>query len=175
MIRPGTGAARAVYPGMRLFLAVVCLLVAAPAAQAGGFATVGLSSTPAEPEWTVDITVMQHGVTPLTDVTPHVDIAAGATTRTFAARPTGTPGVYRADVVFPHGGRWTYQVRDGFTDISPHTFKAVTIPGGPAAGSGTGGDGGIDLALLVPGLLLLLAAAVLLLMPRTRRAPEPAL
>ena len=51
----------------------------------------------------------------------------------------------------------------------------MTIPGGPAAGSGTGGDGGIDLALLVPGLLLLLAAAALLLLPRTRRAPEPAL
>ncbi|HYI19676.1 MAG TPA: FixH family protein [Solirubrobacteraceae bacterium] len=161
---------------MRLFLAIACLLVAAPAAQAGGFATVGMSSTPADREWTVDITVLQHGVTPLTDVTPHVDIASGATTRTFAARPTGEPGVYRAEVVFPHGGEWTYQVRDGFTDVSPHTFKAVTIPGGPAAGSGTGGDGGIDLALLVPGLLLLLAAAaVLVLVPRTRRAPEPAL
>ncbi len=109
MIRPGTGAARAVYPGMRLFLAVVCLLVAAPAAQAGGFATVGMSSAPTDREWAVDITVLQHGVTPLADVTPHVDISAGATTRTFAARPTGEPGVYRADVVFPHGGEWTYR------------------------------------------------------------------
>jgi hypothetical protein len=175
MPRAGTGAARAVYPGMRLFLAVLFLLVAAPAAQAGGFATVGLSSTPGDREWTVDITVLQHGVTPLEGVTPHVDITAGATTRTFAARPTGTPGVYRADVVFPHGGRWTYQVRDGFTDISPHTFKAVTIPGAPAGAGAAGDDGGIDLVLLVPGLVLLVAAPLLLLLPRLRRAPEPAL
>jgi hypothetical protein len=162
---------------MRRFLAVFLLLVAAPAAQAGGFATVGLSSTPGDREWTVDITVLQHGVTPLDGVTPHVDITAGSTTRTFAARPTGTPGVYRADVVFPHGGRWSYQVRDGFTDISPHTFKAVTIPGGPAGGpaAGSAADDGVDLALLVPGLVLLVAAAVLLLLPRIRRAPEPAL
>ena len=62
---------------MRLFLAVACLLVAAPAAQAGGFATVGMSSTPTDREWAVDITVLQHGVTPLADVTPHVDITAG--------------------------------------------------------------------------------------------------
>jgi hypothetical protein len=161
---------------MRLFLAVLALLVAAPAAQAGGFATVGLSSAPSGAEWTVDITVLQHGVTPLDDVTPHVDIASGATTRTFAARPTGTPGVYRADVVFPHAGRWEYSVRDGFTDISPHTFKAVTIGGAPAAGP-AGTDGGVDLALLVPGLALLAAAPLLLLVPRgrARRPPEPAL
>ncbi len=159
---------------MRLFLAVLTLLVAAPAAQAGGFATVGMSSTPGDREWTVDITVLQHGVTPLEGVTPHVDITAGATTQTFAARPTGKPGVYRADVVFPHGGRWTYQVRDGFADISPHTFKAVTIPGGPAGGSAAD-DGGIDLALLIPGLVLLVAVPLLLLLPRIRRAPEPAL
>ena len=168
---------------MRLFLAVLFLLVGAPAAQAGGFATVGLSSAPAGPEWTVDITVLQHGVTPLEGVTPHVDIASGGTTRTFAARPTGTPGVYRADVVFPHAGRWEYSVRDGFvSDMFPHTFKAVTIGEGAAGAVGEGtaratasGGGGIDLALLITGVVLLLAAPLLLLLLRARRAPEPAL
>ena len=117
------------YPGMRLLLAVLFLLVAAPAAQAGGFATVGLSSTPSGTDWPVEITVLQHGRTPLDNVTPRVVIAQGATTRTFAGEPTGKPGVYAAHVVFPGGGRWEYSVLDGFTDVLPHTFPAVTLPG----------------------------------------------
>jgi len=170
-----------VYPGMRLLLAVLFLLAFAPAAQAGGFATVGLSSTPTGTDWPVEITVLQHGRTPLDNVTPRVVISQGGTTRTFAGEPTGEPGVYAAHVKFPGGGRWEYSVRDGFTDAMPHTFPAVTLPGrvaspaSPVAAS-TDGGGGVDLALLIPGLLALLAAPVLLLLPRTRRrSPEPVL
>jgi hypothetical protein len=168
-----------VYPGMRLLLAVLLLLAAAPAARAGGFATVGLSSTPSRTDWPVEVTVLQHGRTPMTAVTPRVVIRQGATTRTFAAAPTGEPGVYAAHVVFPGGGRWEYRVLDGFTDAMPHTYPAVTLPGrlaSPAGPAAAGEDGGVDLALLVPGGLALLAAPVLLLLARTRRrAPEPAL
>ena len=117
------------YPGMRLLLAVLFLLIVAPAAHAGGFATVGLSSTPTGTDWPVEITVLQHGRTPLDNVTPRVVITQGATTRTFAGEPTGKPGVYAARVVFPGGGRWEYSVLDGFTDVIPHTFPAVTLPG----------------------------------------------
>jgi len=170
-----------VYPGMRLLLAVLFLLAFAPAAQAGGFATVGLSSTPTGTDWPVEITVLQHGRTPLDNVTPRVVISQGGTTRTFAGEPTGEPGVYAAHVKFPGGGRWEYSVRDGFTDAMPHTFPAVTLPGrvaspaSPVAAS-TDGGGGVDLALLIPGVLALLAAPVLLLLPRTRRrSPEPVL
>jgi hypothetical protein len=166
---------------MRLLLAVLFLLVSAPAAQAGGFATVGLSSTPTGTDWPVEITVLQHGRTPLDNVTPRVVISQGGTTRTFAGEPTGEPGVYAAHVKFPGGGRWEYSVRDGFTDAMPHTFPAVTLPGrvaspaSPVAAS-TDGGGGVDLALLIPGLLALLAAPVLLLLPRARRgSPEPVL
>ena len=180
MPEAGTEGARAVYPGMRLLLAVLALLVAAPAAHAGGFATVGLSSTPTGTDWSVDITVLQHGRTPLQGVTPRVVIRQGATEEIFAAKPTGTPGVYNADVVFPNGGRWDYSVRDGFTDVSPHTFAPVTLDGPPAPAvpaAAVADDGGIDLALLIPGIVLLLAAPVLLLLPhaRARRAPEPML
>ena len=128
------------YPGMRLLLAVLFLLVAAPAAHAGGFATVGLSSTPTGTDWPVEITVLQHGRTPLDNVTPRVVITQGATTRTFAGEPTGKPGVYAARVVFPGGGRWEYSVRDGFTDViaahvprgDPPRSRRVT--GEPGAG-----------------------------------------
>ena len=52
--------------------------------------------------------------------------------RTFDARPTGEPGVYRAEVVFPRAGRWEYEVNDGFVDET-HTFAPVEIA---AAGAG---------------------------------------
>lgn len=154
---------------MRLLLiTAVLVLAAAPAARAGGFATVGLDSAPTSSTWDVEITVLQHGVTPLEGITPHVDISNGRTTRTFAAEPAGAPGVYRARVEFPTAGRWVYSVRDGFTDVAPHTFPAVEIAGpAPAA---TGGDG-VDWALLAPGLVALLAAPALLLV---RRRPQPA-
>ena len=169
------------YPGMRLLLAVLLLLVSAPAAHAGGFATVGLSSTPTGTDWPVEITVLQHGRTPLDNITPRVVVTQGGTTRTFAGEPTGKPGVYAARVVFPGGGRWEYSVLDGFTDIMPHTFPAVTLsgrvasPASPVPASADNG-GGVDLALLIPGVLALLAAPVLLLLPRARRrSPEPVL
>ena len=110
------------------------------AAGAGGFATAGLSSTPegvapGQP-WKVDITVLQHGRTPLDGLQPRVRIRSGDTTREFAAAPTGKTGVYRAEVVFPTAGRWDYEVLDGFIDEMPHTFPAVQI----------GGDGAVPAA-----------------------------
>ena len=162
----------------RVLLAVGLWLVLAPAAQAGGWATVGLSSTPdgmaPGKQWVVDLTVLQHGVTPLTDVKPAVVISSGDQREVFAAKPTGKPGVYRAEVVFPSAGRWTYQIDDGFISQMPHTYPAVQI-GGPGATSADGG--GPNLLWLIPGIALLLAAALLLIGPRLRgngRQPQAA-
>ena len=61
----------------RLLLILPLLLLTAPAvAHAGGFATTGLSSTPAglragQP-WKVELTVLQHGVTPLSELRPEI-------------------------------------------------------------------------------------------------------
>jgi hypothetical protein len=155
----------------RLLLAVGLLLVAAPAAQAGGWATAGLSSTPAGTApgapWVVDITVLQHGVTPMRDVKPTVTISSGDATKTFAAKPTGKPGVYRAAVVFPTAGTWDYEVYDGFVD-EPHTYPPVQIAGAPPTAAATGADSGPNLLWLVPGIALLLAAAALALRTRGR-------
>jgi hypothetical protein len=119
-------------------LLAIALPLAAPAvAGAGGFATAGLSSTPdgvaAGKPWNVNITILQHGRTPLTGLTPRVRISSGDTTREFAAKPTGTAGVYRAEVVFPTAGRWDYVVLDSFNDAAPHTFPSVRIGDGTAA------------------------------------------
>ena len=156
----------------RLLLAIGLLLIVAPAAHAGGWATVELSSTPAGTApgapWDVNITVLQHGVTPLNDLNPAVTIANGDATKTFAATPTGKPGEYRAQVVFPTAGRWTYEIDDGFISEQPHTYPAVQIQGtAPAAASA---DSGPNLLWLIPGIALLLAAvAILLARTRTRR------
>ena len=160
-------------------LALVLLI--APAAYAGGWATVGLSSTPAGTEpgkpWPVEITVLQHGVTPLEGVEPAVIITSGDARRTFAAEPTGKPGVYRAEVVFPTAGRWSYAVDDGFISERLHTFPAVQIGAEtPAPAAATGDEGGGPSAgWLVPGVALLLLAAALLARDRRRRHhPQPA-
>ena len=117
-------------------LAVVASLAAAPSATAGGWAIVKMSSYPgkAEPEkpWVVDLTVLQHGVTPLAGVAPRFRIRNVATGEKaeFAAEPTGKTGVYRARVVFPGAGTWDYEIDDGFSQV--HTYAPVTLGDAPA-------------------------------------------
>jgi hypothetical protein len=133
--------------------AAVTALVASATALAGGWATVELSSSPkglsAGEPWIVEITVLQHGLAtqPLSGLKPALTIrkvASARTTsssiapqasRTFEAKATGRPGVYRARVVFPRAGVWRYEVYDAFTAYGgarTHRFKAVRIgPGAP--------------------------------------------
>jgi hypothetical protein len=134
----------------------------------------------------VDITVLQHGRTPLEGVTPRVQISSGDATREFAAKPTAKPGVYRARVVFPSAGRWDYVVFDGFNDQLPHTFPAVRIGDGaespaapspaqaPAPAPAPPDDGGMAAGWLWGAGLVLLLALVVLLADRDRRRPASA-
>jgi YtkA-like len=157
----------------KILLALVALAVLAPAASGGGFATVGLSSLPADDlkaggTWSVDLTVLQHGQTPLEGVQPTVTLRSdgGDIAGPFAATPTKQPGVYHAEVRFPSSGTWRYEVNDGFTQV--HTFKPVEV--GPASSPSSFPAvpvGGVALALL-------LAAALVLFLRRSRSAPQPA-
>ncbi len=151
---------------------VVCSLAIAAAASAGGWATVGLSSTPEElsagKTWAVDLKVLQHGRTPLADVKPTVTITGKETGKklVFAAEPTDRVGVYRAKVKFPAAGTWSYEVDDGFGRT--HTFAPVEIA---RAADG----GGIPAWLLAGGLIVALAASLLVVLPRLRRGRIPAI
>jgi hypothetical protein len=114
-------------------LALAALVLPASAA-AGGWATVQLSSTPkgarAGTPWTVDVTVLQHGRTPLAGVKPTITIRKGALATVFKARPNGKLGVYRARVIFPSGGMWRYEVYDGFVQYGGakvHRYAAVKV------------------------------------------------
>jgi hypothetical protein len=153
-----------------LLLAVsAALLLAAPAA-AGGWATVGLgppdSGLGAGDTWNAQMTILQHGVTPLVGVSPVVKITKGGKTLDFPATPTSQAGVYVAKVEFPSEGSWTYQVDDGFSRT--HSFAAVQI--GP--GSGDGGfsipDWTWALAAAAAGLIVILLVA-----RRSRPATAP--
>ena len=166
-------------------LGVLAVLALAPTALAGGWATVGLDSTPdgtaAGGKWNVNITVMQHGRTPLEGVTPTVTIRNGDAEKTFTATATKQPGVYRASVTFPSEGKWTYVVHDGFESNQAHSFPPVDIgqnASAPAAAppktsAPAAADDGSSLTWLVfPGIALIAAAvAILLLRDRRRRGP----
>lgn len=154
----------------KLLLLLAVAAIAAPAASAGGWATVSLSTLPGDTDaggtWTVDMTVLQHGVTPLEGVSPVITITnrAGAS-RQFQGTPTGKRGVYRAAVVFPSSGTWSYEIWDGFSRT--HTFKPVEIT---APGGGSFPLTRIALALA---LALALAAATIVYLRRGRMTPDP--
>jgi hypothetical protein len=119
--------------------ALAVALVAPATGLAGGWATVGLSSLPdgVEPgePWVVELTVLQHGRTPLEGVEPRVLIraAGGGREDDFVSEPTAKAGIYRARVVFPSAGHWTYAVDDDFSQV--HQLGSVRIGAGrePAA------------------------------------------
>ncbi len=157
----------------KILLVLAAAAVLAPAASAGGWATVGLGSLPPDDleaggTWSVDLTVLQHGVTPLENVQPTIALIGedGVVGGTFAAAPTKTPGVYHAEIRFPEAGTWRYEIHDGFSQT--HTFKPVDV--GPASAPSsfpTAPVGGVALGLL-------LAAALALFLRRSRSAPQPA-
>ena len=154
-----------------LAVLIVSLVLAAPAA-AGGWATAGLGPPDggigAGDTWNAEITLLQHGVTPLDNVEPAVIIRNGkGDERRFSASPTGDPGMYLAKVTFPSSGTWNYFVDDGFSRT--HSYAAVQI--GPGVG-----DGGSSLPVwpFVVGAMLIALAVALFFARRLRPVAAPA-
>ena len=90
-------------------------LIPALASASGPRLAVSVVAKPAALEagaaWQATIRVRRNG-RPLVGVRPALVIARGATRRSFPARAAGR-GLYRARVVFPTAGRWTYSARLG--------------------------------------------------------------
>jgi hypothetical protein len=141
---------------MRLtLLALIGAALAMPAgASAGGWATVGLDLPPRDlapgDPWDAELTVLQHGVTPLEGVQPKILVQreGSAEVKAFRARATGEPGIYRATVVFASAGTWTYTVDDDFS--AKHSFPAVRI-GKSGSRTAAAADGEGDAALAAGG------------------------
>jgi hypothetical protein len=157
---------------MRAVLIVVAALVFAAPAAAGGWATAGLGPPgggvgPGD-TWNAEMTILQHGVTPLTGITPAVIIEneKGVQQR-FTAKPTGEPGVYVAKVKFPSAGTWRYFVDDDFSQT--HSFAPVQI--GTVADSG---GGSFPIWPFAAAAALVAIAAALLFARRLRPVAAPA-
>jgi YtkA-like len=152
----------------RLLVSLTLVALVLPAgALAGGWATAGLAppdDVGAGDTWNAQITVLQHGQTPLEGVEPSVTIKNGSTSKTFAAMPTDEPGVYEAKVVFPTTGKWSYVVDDGFGQT--HSFAPVSID--------SGGGGLPFFAIIGIGALALGAIALMYLLARRVRVRAPA-
>jgi hypothetical protein len=153
--------------------ALVAAIAVAPAASAGGWATVGFEPLPdgtsAGGTWNATIFVKQHGVTPLAGLQPILEISdASGAVETFAASETSEAGVYEASVVFPSQGDWTVTIHSGFGD-SQTTYGPVAV-GAPGGGGGAG-----ELPVLGLGVVLLaLVGGVALLVARRSRRLTPA-
>ncbi len=156
-----------------LFVLVASAALAlAAAAAAGGWATAGLAPPPddiaAEVVWKAEVTLLQHGRTPLEGVEPAVIIRNGKTEDRFAAKPTDEPGVYVAEVTFPSGGTWRYFVDDGFGGT--HSFAPVEIAGGSVSSGGTS----VPTWTFVVAAALALLAIAFVFVRRLRPAAAPA-
>lgn len=127
------------------------MLVAAGAAWAGGFSTVGLHSLPEGVEpgepWEARFTVLAHGQSPVPGLDPMVRIERtdGNGQRTVAATETRRAGTYSASVSFPTAGRWRIEVAE-HPDLNGHPFAGhpfgtVQIGDPQEAGAGAGGGG----------------------------------
>ena len=122
--------------------------------------------------WHVNITVLQHGRDAALGSQPGVTITNGDATKTSPPRRPASPGVYRAQVVFPTAGRWTYEIDDGFISEQPHTYPAVQIGRAPRPPRRPL-TSGPNLLWLIPGIALLLAAAAIPLARPGRARHEP--
>jgi len=125
--------------------AAAVAMVAVPAVQAGGWATVVLAPPPAGLEadetWNANISVLRHGRTPTDGAAPSITIRGESGSQTFQAKQAGKTGAYVARVVFPAAGSWDYEVLDGpaatgYGVSQTHTYSPVEVA------PGTGGEGG---------------------------------
>jgi hypothetical protein len=158
--------------------ALVLALVAAGALHAGGFATVGVAPLPEGIEpggtWSPEITILQHGRTPIGGLSPTVTIreADAGLERSFVAKETAETGTYEAAVVFPEAGQWSVRVETGWWGEGDLTLGPVAIVNAPAGSPGTG-DAPV-VPLTVGALVLLLLAGGAALGVRRRWRPTPA-
>jgi len=115
-------------------LATLVTLALASVALAGGWAQVTVKDAPIDPpaggETTINLDVLQHGVTPVS--WPHLTVVAtdstsGAVVRT-EAQAKGPEGSYVATIVFPRAGEWTLTFDSAELEIAGSVAVDVAPP-----------------------------------------------
>ena len=107
------------------------LILAAPAAFAGGWAITSMDELPGEfragETYQLGYTILQHGKTPVDGAETEIiarNAATGETLR-FVGQADGKPGHYVADVTFPESGSWTWSVTQG--DFAVHELGELSV------------------------------------------------
>ncbi len=156
------------------------LILAAPAAIAGGWAITSMDELPGEfragETYQLGYTILQHGKTPVegaeTEITAR-NPSTGETLR-FVGQADGKPGHYVAEVTFPDGGAWMWSVTQG--DFAVHELGELLVSSAPAAAVAA------TASLPIWGLVLAAATAIALgvfatrlVAVITRRSAKPGL
>jgi hypothetical protein len=164
----------------RLLLIAALLLLAAPATGvAQERATVKLSSkpdkVPAGEHWKVTLTIKQPGRSPRADLQPSIEVRdADGFVTTFRATPAKKPGRYKATVVFPKAGQWTYAIHDGISTLPPRIRSVVIKERAPVVDR-PDPVGPPELPIIFAGVLALGAAGYVLIRRHRQRPPaQPA-
>jgi hypothetical protein len=114
----------------KLLLAAIAALTLAPAAEAGCWATVKLSSMPTARVWNVNLTPLQHGRTLLPDAKPRIEIRNGkASWKVFRPVRKVRAGVFAFRVTFGSADVWQLRIWDGFEPHCAryHTYQPVVF------------------------------------------------
>jgi hypothetical protein len=106
-------------------LALLFALIFTVPAFAGGWAIVNLDEWPANvtagEEFEIGFTVLQHGVTPVTGITPIISgtLTGGKESMSVMAKAEGEPGHYVASLNFPKSGEWSWKIESFGEQIMP--------------------------------------------------------
>ena len=157
-------------------LALMTALALAGQTLAGGWASVAMTQPPddvaAGTETTFELTVMQHGVTPVSWPGIVVTATNEATGETISAPaiPSGPTGHYTVALTFPSEGDWSIAYASGDLLMEGTAALAVGAALSPAPAPGTApvADPGPIVAIGLLVLLFLTAFAALVI--RDRRA-----
>ena len=115
------------------------LLPAITAFALGGWATITVEDLPehvtAGRPVSLEVTVRQHGVTPLSGLEPQVEARGPGTPLRAMATSAGAAGRYRTTLTLPEPGDWTVTIHSGFgnSKVTLLPIAAVAPGAAPAA------------------------------------------
>ena len=172
---------RSLISSMAALFAVLALLVAASTTLAGGWAQVSAKNVPVDPpsgeETTISLTMLQHGVTPVSWPKLTViatDKVSGAVVAAQAAA-TGPEGSYVVKITFPSAGQWTLSysspdlIMEGTAVVS--VAASVAAPANTTPATQATQAAAFDVMPLIAVLSLLVVLGVAWLALRGRGAP----
>ena len=139
-----------------LFLmAVVVLLAFAPVALAGGWATITIDEMPGQiragEPWSIDLTVLQHGQTPVHNLGPNIPVeptfvatnAATGEEVVAVARPEKEVGRFTLEVTLPSEGEWAWTIYPAPLADEVEYDPLTVLPPAPVVNAGIASSMGV--------------------------------